>query len=98
MANTPWVCRLPDLWSKLTNPFIGAGIKDEDWRMPDIAAALTNRRYDERTIAYTECAVLVYWPAMWQFLPGFFFFFFPFFWALWMSATFKVSRLTSAAC
>ena len=44
--------RLPDLWTRLTNPHVG--VKDEDWRMQDIAAALCNRRRDERTVAYVE--------------------------------------------
>ena len=44
--------RLPDLWSRLTNAYVH--VKDEDWRVPEIAASLCNRRRDERAVAYVE--------------------------------------------
>ena len=40
---------LPDTWTKLVKD-----VRDEDWQMGDIVAALCNRRYSERTVAYVE--------------------------------------------
>ncbi|KAJ1862653.1 alpha-1,4-glucan branching enzyme [Coemansia sp. RSA 989] len=40
---------LPDMWIKLLKE-----TRDEDWSMSDIAHQLTNRRYQERAIAYCE--------------------------------------------
>ncbi|KAJ1658732.1 alpha-1,4-glucan branching enzyme [Dispira simplex] len=40
---------IPDMWIKLLKEE-----RDEDWKMGDITFNLTNRRYQEKTIAYAE--------------------------------------------
>jgi len=40
---------LPDLWVKYLK-----GVPDEDWRMGIITHSMTNRRWNEKTIAYSE--------------------------------------------
>ena len=40
---------IPDFWTKVLRD-----VRDEEWPMQGLVAALCNRRYDEKTIAYAE--------------------------------------------
>jgi 1,4-alpha-glucan branching enzyme len=40
---------IPDKWIEMVK-----NIKDEDWNMGNVVHTLTNRRYEEKTVAYAE--------------------------------------------
>jgi hypothetical protein len=50
---------IPDMWIKLLKE-----VRDEDWPLADVVHALTNRRWQEKAIAYAEVLLQIlrpYW-------------------------------------